>query len=191
MALSVIGGIALLVVASSSGDPWRVVGCSLFVLSLIAVYAFSTLSHCPFRPERIQLFERLDQGSIYLLIVGTFTPFALVYLRSDGWSLLLVVMWAIALMGFTCKVFFPHRINGVAVWTYLFMGWMPLIAVKPLIERAPATALWLILIGGLCYTLGTAFLVYDNKRFWCHAIWHLMVIAGSACHFFAIFFFVA
>lgn len=191
LALSVVGGIALVVSALSSGDPWRVAGCSVFAMTLIAVYAFSTLSHSSLKLERIRFFERLDQGSIYLLIVGTYTPFALVYLRTGGWWLLFGMMWVLALGGCFCKVFVPHRINGVAVWTYLLLGWMPIIAARPLLERVPAAALWWVLIGGLCYTFGTAFLIFDNKRFRFHAIWHMFVIAGSACHFFTILYFVA
>jgi hemolysin III len=191
LALCIVGGISLVVCALSSGDTWRVAGCSVFAMTLIAVYAFSTLSHSSFKPELIRLFQRLDQGSIYLLIVGTYTPFALVYLRTGGWWLLFGMMWALALSGCFCKIFFPHRINGVAVWTYVFLGWMPIIAAKPLFELVPAAALWWVLIGGLCYTFGTAFLVCDNRRFRFHAIWHMFVIAGSTCHFFTILFFVA
>jgi hemolysin III len=192
LACCIVGGISLIVCALFSGDAWRVAGCSVFTMTLIAVYTFSTLSHSPFKPDLIRLFERLDQGSIYLLIVGTYTPFALVYLRTGGWwLLLLVMMWALALSGCFCKIFYPHRINGVAVWTYLFLGWMPVIAAKPSIEFVPAAALWWVLIGGLCYTFGTAFLVCDNKRFRFHAIWHMFVIAGSTCHFFTILAFVA
>ena len=190
LALSVVGGITLLFFALASGDAWRVAGCSIFSMTLVAVYAFSTLSHSSFKPDLIHLFRRLDQGSIYLLIVGTFTPFALVYLRTGGWWWVLAVMWALALSGCFCKIFFPHRINGVAVWTYLLLGWMPIITAKPLLECLPAAALWWVLIGGLCYTFGTVFLVCNNKRFRFHAIWHMFVIAGSTCHFFTILFFV-
>lgn len=191
LAFTIAGGIVLVVCALSSGDAWRVAGCGVFSTTLIAVYAFSTLSHCSFKPGLIRLFERLDQGFIYLLIVGTYTPFALVYLRTGGGWLLFVMMWTLALSGCFCKIFFPHRINGVAVWTYVLLGWMPIIAAKQLLEIVPAGALWGILIGGLCYTFGTAFLVCDNKRFRFHAIWHMFVIAGSASHFFTILFFVA
>jgi len=149
------------------------------------------LSHSPFRPGLIRLFERLDQGFIYLLIVGTYTPFALVYLRTGGWWLLFVLMWTLALSGCCCKIFFPHRINGVAVWTYVFLGWMPIMAAKPVLELIPGGALWGLLIGGLCYTFGTLFLVCNIKRFHFHAIWHMFVIAGSTAHFLTILFYVA
>jgi len=191
LVLSVVGGIALFVCALSGGDAWRVAGCSVFATTLIAVYAVSTLSHSSLRPKLRRLFERLDQGFIYLLIAGTFTPFALAYLRSGWWWLLFGMIWAFALCGCFFKILFSHRIKGVAVWTYVLLGWMPIIAVSSLIELVPAVALWWMLIGGLCYTIGTAFLICDNKRFHFHAIWHLFVIAGSTCHFFPILFFVA
>jgi len=188
--LSIVGGIALFVCALYGGDAWRVAGCSVFATTLIAVYAASTLSHSALRPELRRLFERLDQGFIYLLIAGTFTPFALAYLRT-GWWWLFGMMWTCALCGCFFKILFSHRIKGVAVWTYVLLGWMPMIAASSLIKLVPAVALWWILIGGLCYTVGTAFLIYDNKRFHFHAIWHILVIAGSTCHFFPILFFVA
>lgn len=191
LVLSIAGGIALFACALSHGDAWRVAGCSIFATTLIAVYAASTLSHCSLRPELRRWFQMLDQGFIYLLIAGTYTPFALAYLRSGWWWLLFGTMWAYALGGCLFKVLFSHRVRAVAVWTYVLLGWMPLIAASSFIEVIPAVALWWMLIGGLSYTLGTAFLVYDNKRFHCHAIWHLFVIAGSACHFFTILFFVA
>lgn len=191
LVLSIIGGIVLVASALSSGDVWRVTGCSVFSITLIAVYAFSTLSHSAFKPELIRLFERFDQGSIYLLIVGTYTPFSLVYLRTGGFWVLFGLMWALALGGCVCKVFFPDRLNGVAVWTYVCLGWMPAMAAKPLLDLVPGGALLGVLIGGICYTLGTVFLVWDNQRFRFHAIWHIFVIAGSTCHFLAVLFFAA
>lgn len=191
LVLSVVGGIVLVTFALASGDIWRVTGCCVFSTTLIAVYAFSTLSHSAFKPELIRLFERLDQGSIYLLIVGTYTPFSLVYLRTGGFWALFGVMWTLALGFCICKVFFPQRLNGVAIWTYIGLGWMPAMAAVPLLELAPAAALWWVLIGGVCYTLGTVFLMWDNQRFRFHAIWHMFVIAGSTCHFLAVLFFAA
>jgi hemolysin III len=191
LVLSIVGGVALVVCAYFNGGLWQVIGCSIYAMTLIGVYAASTLSHSSFRPERVRFFERLDQGFIYLLIVGTSTPFSLAYLRTPGWWLLFGAMWTFALCGFVAKMFFAHRIKSVAVWSYVLLGWMPILATGSLIGQIPSTALWWMLIGGLCYTLGTVFLVGDLKRFRFHAIWHLFVIAGSACHYFTILFFVA
>jgi hemolysin III len=191
LVLSIVGGIVLLVCALTQGDAWRVAGCSVFATTLIAVYAFSTLSHSSLGPELTRLFERLDQGFIYLLIAGSYTPFSLAYLRTGWWWLLFAVMWTGALCGCFSKIFFFYRFKAVAVWTYVLLGWIPIIATSSLIQLVPAAGLWWMLIGGLCYTVGTVFLICDHKRFHFHAIWHMFVIAGSTCHFFAILFFVA
>ena len=175
----------------SKGNAWRIVGCSIFASSLVAVYAASTLSHLFSDPRWRSFFRVLDQGFIYFLIVGTYTPFALAYLRTPGWLTYLGIMWAIALIGFCSKLFFQHRVDRVAVWSYIILGWMPIVPLIALIGSAPAAALWLLLAGGLCYTLGTIFLVADLQRYHFHAIWHTLVIAGSTCHYFVILVFVA
>jgi hemolysin III len=135
-------------------------------------------------------FRSLDQGSIYLLIVGTCMPFAAVYLRSGWWCLFFGVMWTIALSGFVSKIMFSHRVEAVAIWSYVLLGWMPIATVPSLMELVPATALWWMLIGGLCYTCGTLFLVFDNRHPLFHAVWHVFVMLGSTCHFMAILLFV-
>jgi len=128
----------------------------------------------------------LDQGCIYLLIAGTFTPLALQYLRDGYWWLLLAAMWMIALVGFTSKVILAHRVEAVATGVYVFMGWLPVLAAKPMIAIVPSACLWMMLAGGLCYTVGTIFLTFDRKALFLHAIWHICVIAGSTVHYFAI-----
>jgi hemolysin III len=128
----------------------------------------------------------LDQGCIYLLIAGTFTPLALVYLRGGWWWLLMAAMWCVAIVGFASKVLLAHRIEAVSTAAYVCMGWMPVVAAKPMIAIVPAGCLWLMAAGGLCYTVGTLFLTFDRKALYLHAIWHIFVIAGSAAHYFAI-----
>lgn len=128
----------------------------------------------------------LDQAFIYLLIVGTYTPFALTYLRTTAWLSYLGLMWAIAIAGFLSKIILSHRVDRVAVWIYVALGWMPVIAAIPLTGLVPAAALWSMLAGGLCYTLGTLFLLFDSRVVHFHAVWHLFVIAGSMFHFFPI-----
>lgn len=166
-------------------------GCTIFALTLIAVYAASTLSHAPLGPRLRHVLRRLDQGSIYLLIAGTCMPFALTYLRSGWWFLFFGLMWAVALCGFVSKTLFSHRVEAVAIWSYILLGWMPIVVLPWLREAIPATALWWMFIGGLCYTGGTLFLVGDKRHPLFHAIWHVFVIAGSTCHFMTILFFVA
>ncbi|MCI0533918.1 MAG: hemolysin III family protein [Verrucomicrobiales bacterium] len=189
--LSIAGAAALMFRVLAEGNIWRVTGCSIFAAALIAVYAASTLSHSIARPPLKRLFRVLDQGFIYLLIVGTFTPLALEYLRGSWWWLLLVCMWIVALVGFVSKIRFSHRIDAVTIWSYLLLGWLPILPARAYLELVPAAALWWILAGGLCYTFGTVFLVLDIRRLHFHAIWHLSVLAGSICHYVAIFLFVA
>jgi hemolysin III len=184
--LSIAGSIFLLGYVLPSGDLWRCTGCGVYSLALVGVYFSSTLSHSASQPNLKRLFRMLDQGFIYLLIVGTFTPFALVFLRSPLWLFFLGLMWTIALFGFLSKTLIAHRVESVAVWIYLILGWMPIIAAVPLVGLVPAVPLWWMLIGGLCYSVGTVFLMNDHRVPQFHAVWHLCVIAGSAFHFFAI-----
>ncbi len=189
--LSVLGAAALTIGVLGKGDAWRVAGCLIYAPSLVAVYAMSTLSHICSDRKLKHFFRTLDQGCIYLLIVGTFTPFSLAFLRTVPWSIFLGVMWTIAILGCYSKVFLAHRIHGVSIWIYIALGWMPIAAARTLIECVPPVGLWLLLVGGLCYTLGTAFLMHDHRVRHFHALWHLFVIAGSTCHFFAILLYVA
>jgi hemolysin III len=165
-------------------------GCAVYLASLIAVYTMSTLSHSASSPRWKSLFRRLDQGFIYLLIVATYTPLSLYYLRGSFWLAVLVAMWAAALFGFFAKVFFAHRVEAVSVVSYLALGWMPALAVPELLRTVPTPALWTMFLGGVCYTVGTLFLTYDERVRHFHAAWHLCVIAGSACHFVGILVFV-
>jgi hemolysin III len=188
--LSIAGAIVLIARSLSQGDPYLVAGCSVFSMTLIAVYAASTLSHAPLGPRLRHWFRRLDQGFIYLLIVGTCMPFALTYLRTEWWFLFFGLMWTVALCGFVSKTLFSHRVESVTIWSHLLLGWMAIVTVPSLLEVVPAAALWWMLVGGLCYTCGSLFMVYDNRYPLFHGVWHLFVIAGSTCHFMTILFFV-
>lgn len=189
--LSVAGTAVLMMSVSRFGDALRIVGCGLYAFSLMAVYAMSTLSHFYTDEKRRQFFRRLDQGFIYLLIVGTFTPFSMAFLRSVPWWLFLGMLWSIALIGFFSKVLLAHRVNRVSIWIYVLLGWMPIFSIPDLVEPVGSQGMWWMLVGGLCYTLGTGFLAYDNRGRHFHALWHLSVIAGSLCHFFVILFRIA
>jgi hemolysin III len=187
--LSIVGAIVLVARSHSQGDAYLVVGCTVYSMTLIAVYAASTLSHTPLGPRLRHLSRRWDQGSIYLLIAGTCMPFAVVYLRTGWWFLFFGVMWTVALCGFVSKTLFSHQVDAVAIWIYVLLGWMPLPTIPWLIGAVPAAALWWMLVGGLLYTCGTLFLVYDDRHPLFHGVWHMFVIAGSTCHFLTIFFF--
>ena len=189
--LSVIGAIAMTIWVLREGDGWRIAACMLYTLCLVGVYAMSTMSHFCQDPFQKIWYRRLDQGFIYLLIVSTYTPFSLAFLRTTPWWIFLGAMWTVAIFGFVSKVFLAHRVNAVSVWIYVLLGWMPIVAGPALIGLVADAALWWMLIGGLCYTVGTVFLLLDNRVRHFHATWHMFVIAGSACHFFAILIFVA
>ncbi len=190
-ALSVIGAVVLMMRVAREGDGWRFLGCLIYALSLVAVYAMSTLSHVCVRPHRKRFFQILDQAFIYLLIVGTYTPFSLAFLRTSGWWILLGAMWVIAIGGFLSKVIWAHRIEGVAMWIYLLLGWLPIVSAPSLSKIMPASGLWWALVGGLFYSVGTIFLILDNRVRHFHAVWHLCVIAGSTCHFMTILVYIA
>ena len=182
---STAGATLLVVLASFRGDVWSIVGSAVFGGTLVLLYIASTLFHTARTPRvkaRLQVF---DHCAIYLLIAGTYTPFTLLGLRGGwGWSLL-GVAWGLAAAGVVFKLFFTGRYPRLSTALYLGMGWMSLVAAKPMIERFPVETLAWIVAGGLAYTGGTYF--YHSRRIpYAHAIWHLFVIAGSACHYVAV-----
>ena len=183
--LSGIGVVWLFDVVARSGSPAQIVACVIYGLALVAVYLASALSHAFHQSQWRRLFRMIDQACIYLLIAGTFTPLAVTYLSMLHWWWLLAVMWGIALAGFTSKAFFAHRVDAVTARLHLMMGWLPVVTVKPMVTMAPGGMLAWMAIGGACYTLGTIFLHRDHYPYF-HGVWHVLVIAGSACHFVAI-----
>ncbi|MBL9092735.1 MAG: hemolysin III family protein [Planctomycetaceae bacterium] len=189
--LSLIGGWYLNERAAASGDAYRWAGCAVYALTLIGVYTFSTLSHLFQRPTARHIFRVFDQAFIYLLIVGTYTPIAAGYLHGGWLTFLLVAMWGVAIAGFLSKTVLRHRIDSISTVGYLVLGWMPALAVPAAFELLPYEALWMMVGGGLLYTLGVVFLVLDRKVPYFHAVWHLMVMAAGATHFYAIYLFVA
>ncbi len=188
-ALSLVGTAALLRVMARYGDTEQMIGVSVYGATLMALYAASTLSHTFERPRLRHFFRTVDQVCIFLLIAGTFTPIALTYMR-DGWGwALFISMWGLALVGIFTKIFFA-RLQTLAISSYVLLGWLPAIAIKPILEIVPAGALTWMVIGGLFYTVGTLFLMRDDRVPFFHATWHVFVILGSACHYFAVMRFV-
>lgn len=186
LALALVGAVALMALAIQDGGAREIVGCAIFAASLVAVYAASTASHVFQKPRLRRLFRILDQACIYLLIAGTFTPLALRYFRGGWWWLLLAAMWGVAIVGFLSKVLWAHRVEAVSTIAYVLMGWMPVLGVKWAIAVVPMGCVWLMILGGLCYTVGVVFLTFDYKALYLHAVWHLFVIAGSTVHYLAI-----
>lgn len=182
---SLVAGPVLLLAAVSRGDTWQILGCSVFVVSLLTLYTASTLYHAlPSSPAK-QVLQILDHSAIYLLIAGTYTPFTLGVLRGAwGWSLFGVV-WGLAATGILFKSVFGLRFPRTSTALYLAMGWLALLAVRPLRATIPQAGLDLLLIGGLLYTVGVIFFAWERPRY-NHFVWHLFVLGGSTCHFLAV-----
>jgi hemolysin III len=182
---SVIAFPVLLVRAQSSSDSSAVLGAAIFGVTLILLYATSTVYHALPISKGKHLFRILDHSAIYLLIAGTYTPFALGPLRGPwGWTLL-VVIWTLALIGIISKLTIGFRLPHLSTALYLLMGWLIVIAIKPLVETIPRPGLLWLAAGGLAYTGGVVF--YNMKRVpYAHMVWHLCVAAGSVCHFIAV-----
>ncbi len=190
-ALATGGGLLLIAQSLATRDFWKIAGCTVFALTLMAVYAASTLSHLAQRQPWRHLFRTWDQGLIYLLISGTYTPFAFAFLRSGPWWLLTTAMWVVAWYGFATKVLLRHRIEGISLVLYLTLGWLPILGAPWYRSVIPHECLALVLGGGVIYTIGAVFLMLDHRWSYFHAVWHVLVIAASACHYLAVWRFVA
>lgn len=193
-AIGIFIGIAvltLLVVFSSlHKSAWEVVSCAIYGVTFILLYLSSTLYHSIKNPRIKSIMKTVDHSAIYLLIAGTYTPYALAPLRGPlGWTLLGVI-WGCAILGVIFKVFFTGRYKIVSMLSYLFMGWLSVLVIKPLYHELNNTGFTFFVVGGLCYTVGAIFYLWKSLP-WSHAIWHLFVLAGSLCHFFSILFGVA
>jgi hemolysin III len=180
--LSVAALVVLVVRSSLYGDAWRVVSLSIFGTCLVVLYTSSALYHA-FRSLRVKrLFWILDHVSIFLVIAGTYTPVTLVLMRGSwGWTLFGSI-WALAIGGIVSKIFLIGRVTPLYVTMYAVMGWLIVLAVKPMLATVPQGLIVWLGLGGLAYTLGIVFFAFKRLPF-NHAVWHLFVLAGSACHF--------
>jgi hemolysin III len=183
------GATVLVLLAARQGDAWKVASFSIYGTLLFALYAVSTLYHST-RGNLKNVLRKLDHCSIYLLIAGTYTPFTLVTLRGTwGWSLFGVI-WGLAAVGIVQEAWLGKGARILSLVVYVLMGWLGLIAVKPLIAAlTPAGFAWLA-AGGLFYTVGIVFYALDEKLRHGHGIWHLFVLAGSASHYLALLLYV-
>jgi hemolysin III len=181
--LSVAALVVLVVGSAMGGDPWRVVSFSIFGACLVLLYLSSMLYHAFRAPRLKRIFRVFDHVAIFLLIAGSYTPITLVGLGGGwGWTLFGLI-WGLAVFGILLEVFFMDRFKWLTVGVYLGMGWLVVIAIKPLVEALPVGALVWLAAGGLSYTGGVAFYLWEKLPY-NHAIWHLFVMGGSACHFF-------
>jgi len=187
--LSIAALVVLVILASLRGDAWHVVSASIYGTTLILLYTASTVYHA-LPPSRAKgVWRLLDHSAIYLLIAGTYTPFTLVNLRGGwGWSLFGVV-WGLAALGVVFEAVARQRFRMLSVVLYLGLGWLVAIAVKPLLTAVDTGGVILVALGGLAYTGGIFFYRWRALPH-NHAVWHTSVLVGSACHFFAILFYV-
>lgn len=179
------GGAVLITLAALYGDAWQLGASIVFGISLLLLYVASTLYHSiqhPIAKARLKVF---DHCAIYLLIAGTYTPFTLIGLRGPwGWGLFIAI-WTLAVFGVVFKLFYTGRFKLLSTAIYIAMGWLVIVAIKPMLIALDGWTLGWLLLGGLFYTLGTYFYHRESIRF-SHAIWHMFVIGGSVCHFIAV-----
>jgi hemolysin III len=184
--LSIPALVLLIVYASLYGTVWHIVSFSIYGSTLVTLYLASTLYHAARKPKVKENLNIFDHAAIYLLIAGTYTPFLMVTLRGPwGWSLFGVV-WGLAVVGVVMKFFFMSKYKIVSALAYVLMGWVIIIAVKPLINNLDTGGLWWLLAGGISYTIGAV--LYTLKRLpYHHGIFHVFVLGGSFAHWVAVF----
>jgi hemolysin III len=187
--LAVAGLVILVAFAVLEHDGYKLAGAIVYGVTLVLQYTASTLYHSVPQPRAKHVFKVLDHCGIYLLIAGTYTPFCLVTLReANGWWLFGVV-WGLAVIGIALEAFWTYRPRWLSALIFLGMGWMVVASIEPLVDNLAPGGLWLLVAGGLAYTIGTVFYVLDRVHYM-HAIWHLWVLGGSVCHFLAVLLYV-
>lgn len=187
--LSIVGLAVLVAFASLDGSAMLITSCAIFGGTLIFAYSSSTLYHAITNEKAKQIFRQFDHASIYLLIAGTYTPIVLVLLdKTWGWTIFSII-WITAIIGVILKFVYPHKFKKLSVVLYLLMGWFVIVAINQLMENMQSGGLWLMLIGGLFYSVGVIFYVWKSLPY-NHAIWHLFVLAGSISHYFMVLFYV-
>lgn len=187
--LAIAGLVILVVFASIYGNAWHVVSFSIYGSTLVLLYLASTLYHGVQKPDAKRVLRVVDHSAIYLLIAGTYTPFTLVTLQGTRGWVMFGVIWGLALFGILYKIFFINRHVVISTLFYLLMGWLIVFSIKDLFQGLPLNGIIFLGAGGLSYTLGIIFYA-GREKLLMHAIWHLFVLGGSICHFFAILFYV-
>ncbi len=181
----------LVIGAARTGGASAVVGASIFSATLLLLYLASTIYHALPAGKAKRVFMIIDHCAIFLLIAGTYTPFTLGVLNGAwGWSLFGVV-WGLALVGILLKTISGTQYQALSVALYLAMGWLVVVATQPMLNTVPVPGLLWLLAGGLSYTFGVVFFHFDSRARYAHFVWHLFVVAGSVCHFAAVFWYAA
>lgn len=185
--LAVGGTVVLIVAAAVYGDALTVVSTAVFGASMIILYCMSTLYHAITHPKAKQFFRVMDHNTIFFLIAGTYTPITLTILRGTlGW-VLFGVIWGVAIVGIVLNSVNLERFRKPSVACYIAMGWVIVIAIRPLLQKMDAACLWLLVAGGVFYTVGVIFYAIKKVRYF-HPIWHIFVLLGSLCHYLSILF---
>ena len=184
-ALAGLIALPMLVVAAAGHSALAAIGAAVFGLSVLLLYLSSTLYHAISNERAKRVLRRFDHSAIYLLIAGTYTPFTLTVLRGAGGYWLLAAVWGLAVLGITLKGLGRLNHPVLSSGLYIAMGWIALLAIKPLWQHVPFAGLVWLVAGGVCYTAGVPF--YASKRIrWAHFVWHLFVVAGTVCHYVAV-----
>lgn len=190
-ALSIAGLSILVTLGVVHGDPWKVLSFSIYGATLVLLYCFSTIFHSIRSPQAKAILQKLDHNAIYLLIAGSYTPVALITLRGPwGWTLF-GLSWCLALIGIVQELTLGRHTRRLSMVLYVLMGWLVLIAIKPLAQAMPTGGLAWLVAGGVVYSAGIYFYLNDSKVRHYHGIWHLFVLGGSLCHFLCFLLYVA
>lgn len=188
--LSIVALVILVAYASIKGDPWRIVSFSIYGFTLFFLYMSSTLYHSVFHEKTKRIFRVFDHISIYLLIAGSYTPITLIAMRGTWGWILFSVVWAMAIAGIIIKIVSFEKMKLVSLIMYIIMGWMVVIAIKPMLAMIPSGFFPWLLASGLFYTVGIIFYIWKRIPF-NHGIWHLFVLGGSTAYFFGLLFYLA
>jgi hemolysin III len=182
---AIIGTVVLAQHANNIGNTRLLICFVIYGCCMTFLFAASTIYHSFHSPKTKKVLRVFDHIGIYLMIAGTYTPFLLVSLPSNWGNPLAFVIWGIAIAGILFKLFFTGKYEWVSLASYLAMGWLVIVATKPMLDVVPVNGLWLLLAGGLCFSAGVVFYRW-HSLYYHHAIWHVFVMAGGACHYFAI-----
>lgn len=182
---SVIALITLIIIANGQTDFTKLIVGTVYGSSLVLLYLASTLYHSFHEPTLKHKLKIFDHAAIYVLIAGSYTPFTLYVIKGTWGIIMLASIWILAIAGVVFKLFFVQRFKIFSTILYLAMGWLALLAIQPLFQNLPYEGLFLLIAGGLSYSLGVIFFLWERLPF-SHAIWHLFVLGGSVCHFFAV-----
>ncbi len=187
--LSIAALVLMVVLAVTQSSTIAVVASAIYGASLIILFLASTLYHSYQNPALKKSLKIFDHCAIYLLIAGTYTPFMLISLQGAWGYSMTAVIWSLALFGIIFKIFYTEKFPKISLFTYIFMGWLIIVASTEMVSKVPTGGLVLLAVGGLVYTLGTIFYAADNIPY-NHAIWHGFVLGGAISHFFAIYLYV-